>query len=83
MLNNKPGSETSQCQNDTKKAGGSGLDHPIAVNSNGKIILTVCMSICLSACMCEYARASKSVRGCLLAFLSSMGEGGGVVYYFL
>ena len=55
----------------TKKDGGSGLDHPRAVSSNSKVILTVCMY----ACMCEYVRASKSVRGCLHVFLSPNWEG--------
>ena len=45
----------------TNKAGSSDLDHPRAVNSNGKVILTVC----LPKCMWEYKHASKSVRGCL------------------
>ena len=53
----------------TKKAGGSDLDHLRAVNSNSKIILTACLSVC----MCEYVRASKSVRGFLSAFLSPGG----------
>ena len=34
-------------------------------------------SDCLSVCMFEYVRASKSVRGCLSAFLSPRGGGGG------
>ena len=50
----------------TKKTDGSDLDHPRAVTSNGKVILTVCLSVC----MCECVRASKSVRGILPAFLS-------------
>ena len=45
-----------------KKTGGSDLDHPRAVNSNVKVILTVCLSVC----MCECVRVSKSVRACLL-----------------
>ena len=61
----------------TKKAGGSDLDHPRAVNSNDKVILTVCLSIC----MCEYVRASKSERGCLPFCLS--GDGRGLVSFFL
>ena len=40
-----------------KKAGGSDLDHLRAVNSNFKVILTICLSVC----MCVYALASKSV----------------------
>ena len=62
----------------TKKAGGSDLDHPRAVNSNVKTILTVCLSVC----MCEYVRASKTVRGCLPAFLSPRGMGGDSIFYF-
>ena len=50
----------------TKKTDGSDLDHPRAVNSNDKFIMTVCLSVC----MCECVRASKSVCGCLPAFLS-------------
>ena len=60
----------------TKKADGSDLDHPRAVNSNGKVSLTVCLSVC----MCESVRASKSVCGCLPAFLSPRV---GVVTLFL
>ena len=37
-----------------KKTGGSDLDHPRAVNSNGKVILTVSLYACASA--------SKSVQ---------------------
>ena len=51
---------------DKYKTAGSDLDHPRAVNSNGKVILTVCLSVC----MCECMRASKSMRGFLPAFLS-------------
>ena len=35
----------------TKKAGGSDLDDPRAVNSNGKVILTVCLYACASTCV--------------------------------
>ena len=59
----------------TKKTGGSDLDHPRAVHSNGKGILTACLSVC----MLERVRASKSVRGSLAAFLSL---GVGVLYFF-
>ena len=55
----------------TKKAGGSDLDHWRAVNSNNKAILTVSLSVC----MCEYVRAAKGVRGCLPASLSPRGLG--------
>ena len=61
------------------KTGGSDLDLPRAVNSNVKAILTVCPSVY----MCECVLASKSVRGCLPAFLSTGGGGGGVLYFFL
>ena len=37
-------------------------------------------SDCLSVCMFEYVRASKSVRGCLSAFLSPRGGRGGLGY---
>ena len=57
----------------TKKAGGSDLNHLKAVNSNGKVILTVCMHV-------RYVRTSKSMRGCLSAFLSPWGD---LVYFFL
>ena len=60
----------------TKKTGGSDLDSPRAENSNDKVILTVCLSVC----MCECVRASMSVRGCLPAFLS---PGGGGIFFFL
>ena len=39
------------------KAGDSDLDNTMAVNSSGKSILTACLSVC----MCECVRASKSV----------------------
>ena len=55
----------------TKKAGGSDLGNQRARISNGMVILTVCLSVC----MCEYVLASKNVRSCLPAFLST---GGGV-----
>ena len=58
-----------------KKPGGSDLDHPRAVNLNVNVILTVSLSVC----MCECMRASKSVHGCLPAFLSP----GGILYLFL
>ena len=61
----------------TKKVGGSDLDHPRGVNSYGKVILKVCLSVC----MCKYMLPSKSVRGCLPAFLSPVGVG--LVYLFL
>ena len=61
----------------TKKTGSSDLDHPRAVNSNGKVMLTVCLSVC----MCECMHASKRVLGCLPAFLSPGGVG--VLYFFL
>ena len=58
----------------TKKADGSELDHPRAVNSNSKVIL---LTVCLYAC--ANVRASKSVRGCLpFTFL----RGGGLSLYF-
>ena len=60
-----------------KKTGGKDLDHPRTVNSNGKVILTVCLSMC----MCKCVRASKSVRGCLPAFLSSGGMWGTLFLY--
>ena len=63
----------------TKKTGGSDLDHPRAVHSNDKGIQTVSLSVC----MCECVRASKSVRGSLAAFLSPARWGGGVLYSFL
>ena len=49
----------------TMKAGGSGLDHPRAVNSNGKVILTVCMSVFLYAC----ASMRVHLRACVAAYL--------------
>ena len=57
----------------TKKADGIYLDYLRAVTSNGKVILTICMSVC----MCEYVHVSKSMRGCLPAFLSPRNGGGG------
>ena len=60
-----PMSKRSELVN-TKKTDGSDLDHPRAVNSNGNFILTFCLSVC----MCECVRASKSVCGCLPALLS-------------
>ena len=62
----------------TKKKGGSDLDHPRAVNSNGKVILTVCLSIC----MYENLRASKSVHNCLPTLLS-LGGGWGTLFLFI
>ena len=44
----------------TKKTGGSDLDHPGAVNSNGKIILTV-RPVSLYAC----ANACVRLRACV------------------
>ena len=35
----------------TKKADGSDLDHPMAVNTNDKVILTVCLYACASTCV--------------------------------
>ena len=63
----------------TKKAGGSDLDHRRAVNSNGKVITTVCLYACASTCM------RLRVRACLPACLSDIqgGGGGGVGYFFL
>ena len=61
----------------TKKKGGSDLDQPRAVNSNGKVILTVCLSIC----MC--VRASKSVHDCLPACLTVTGRGYSISFYKL
>ena len=55
----------------TKKTGGKDLDLQRAVHSNGKGALTVCLSVC----MCECVRASKSVRGSLAVILSP-GDGG-------
>ena len=52
----------------TKKTDGSDLDHLRAMNSKGKVILTVCLSVCMYEC----------VRGCLPAFLSPGGE----LYFF-
>ena len=62
-----------------KKTDGSDLDRPRAVNSNGKVILNACLSVC----MCECVRVSKSVRGCLPVFLSSGGRGGTLSFYLL
>ena len=63
----------------TKKTGGSDLDHPRAVNSKGKVILTVCLSVCMWEC----ERESMSVRGCLRAFLSPGEEVYSISFYKL
>ena len=47
--------------------------HLRANNSNGKVILTVGLSVCICECMC----ASKRMRGCLPACLSVTRVGGG------
>ena len=49
----------------TKKARGSDLEHPSAVNSNSNVILTVCMHV-------RVRGASRSVRDSLPTFLSPM-----------
>ena len=53
----------------TKKTGGSDLNHPRVCTQTAKGILLVCLSVC----MCECVRASKNVRGSLAAFLSPRG----------
>ena len=66
----------------TKKAGGSGLDHPRAVNLNGKVILTVCMSVFLYAC----ASTRVHLRACVAAYLHfchPWGGGGGSLLLFV
>ena len=60
-----------------KKTGGSDLDHLRVVNTNVKVILTVCLSVF----MCECVRATKSVRGCLPALLSP--GGGDTLFLFI
>ena len=66
----------------TKKAGGCDLDQPRAVNSNGKVIQTVCLCVCLSVWIFEYVRASKSVRGCLSAFPSPRVGGVSIFLFY-
>ena len=39
----------------TKKAGGNDKDHPKAVKSNSKVILTVCLYACARTCVCQRA----------------------------
>ena len=62
----------------TMKEGGSDFDHPMAANSNGKVILTVCLSVC----MCECVIASKSVHVCL-PFCHQEGVGFSISFYKL
>ena len=45
----------------TKKTGGSDLDHTRAVNSNGKVIMTVCLYACASTCVRLRERACLPV----------------------
>ena len=69
----------SQCQNAPwsiqRKQMGSDLDYLRAVNSKGKAILTVCLSVC----MCECVR----LRACVAACLPFCHPGGGATLFFI
>ena len=59
----------------TKKAGSTNLDTPRVVNSNGKVILTVCLHACASTCL--------PLRAAVAACLSVIPGGVSSLFLFI